>query len=232
MERALSAVFGGVLSGNQTGDGLSLSQLRVELLSGLTVALALVPEAVAFAFVAGVHPLVGLYAAFIVGLITMPTFALLWSVTMGTGALNTLFFVLFTRFRLRARAPSGKIGTRLLSGEVQDDEVEWDPGAGRVRAFRRRRLGALVIAEAPLADPPAGALAAALVDGIRATGLHALPWSKETRQLRERIARYQEELEAERARRLARSQVAAQPQSLPVGAQEDDLTGLPLPLEL
>ncbi|MEM7717924.1 MAG: SulP family inorganic anion transporter [Pseudomonadota bacterium] len=45
-------------------------QLRVELLSGLTVALALVPEAVAFAFVAGVHPLVGLYAAFIVGLIT------------------------------------------------------------------------------------------------------------------------------------------------------------------
>ena len=44
--------------------------LPTELLAGLTVALALVPEAVAFAFVAGVHPLVGLYAAFIVGLIT------------------------------------------------------------------------------------------------------------------------------------------------------------------
>lgn len=44
--------------------------LRAEVLAGLTVALALVPEAVAFAFVAGVHPLVGLYAAFIVGLIT------------------------------------------------------------------------------------------------------------------------------------------------------------------
>lgn len=43
---------------------------RTEILSGLTVALALVPEAVAFAFVAGVHPLVGLYAAFMVGLIT------------------------------------------------------------------------------------------------------------------------------------------------------------------
>ncbi|PAJ74243.1 sodium-independent anion transporter [Pseudoalteromonas sp. NBT06-2] len=40
-----------------------------DILSGLTVALALVPEAVAFAFVAGVEPLVGLYAAFIVGLI-------------------------------------------------------------------------------------------------------------------------------------------------------------------
>ncbi len=52
------------------GDGFSPQRLRIELLSGLTVALALVPEAVAFAFVAGVHPLVGLYAAFLVGLIT------------------------------------------------------------------------------------------------------------------------------------------------------------------
>ncbi len=41
-----------------------------DVLSGLTVALALVPEAVAFAFVAGVDPLVGLYAAFMIGLIT------------------------------------------------------------------------------------------------------------------------------------------------------------------
>ena len=49
---------------------ISPSEIRTEVLSGLTVALALVPEAVAFAFVAGVHPLVGLYAAFIVGLIT------------------------------------------------------------------------------------------------------------------------------------------------------------------
>ncbi len=43
---------------------------RTEVLAGLTVALALVPEAVSFSFVAGVHPLVGLYAAFIVGIIT------------------------------------------------------------------------------------------------------------------------------------------------------------------
>ncbi|PWJ22308.1 SulP family inorganic anion transporter [Jannaschia seohaensis] len=49
---------------------LTPSRLRVEILAGLTVALALVPEAVAFAFVAGVNPLVGLYAAFLVGLIT------------------------------------------------------------------------------------------------------------------------------------------------------------------
>ncbi|MEZ4924428.1 MAG: SulP family inorganic anion transporter [Crocinitomicaceae bacterium] len=44
--------------------------LKNELFSGLTVALALVPEAVAFAFVAGVDPLIGLYGAFMMGLIT------------------------------------------------------------------------------------------------------------------------------------------------------------------
>jgi SulP family sulfate permease len=49
---------------------LTFSQMRIEILAGFTVALALVPEAIAFAFVAGVAPLVGLYAAFIVGLIT------------------------------------------------------------------------------------------------------------------------------------------------------------------
>ncbi|GLX84349.1 sodium-independent anion transporter [Thalassotalea loyana] len=47
-----------------------VTSLKNDVLSGLTVALALVPEAVAFAFVAGVEPLVGLYAAFMVGLIT------------------------------------------------------------------------------------------------------------------------------------------------------------------
>jgi len=48
----------------------SQGSLKSELLSGLTVALALVPEAVAFAFVAGVSPVVGLYGAFFMGLIT------------------------------------------------------------------------------------------------------------------------------------------------------------------
>ena len=48
---------------------ISKSCIRGEILSGLTVALALVPEAVAFSFVAGVEPLVGLYAAFMVGLL-------------------------------------------------------------------------------------------------------------------------------------------------------------------
>ncbi len=43
---------------------------KIEVLSGLTVALALVPEAVAFALIAGLSPLTGLYAAFMMGLVT------------------------------------------------------------------------------------------------------------------------------------------------------------------
>jgi SulP family sulfate permease len=43
---------------------------KTEVLSGLTVALALIPEAVAFAFIAGLSPLTGLYAAFMMGLVT------------------------------------------------------------------------------------------------------------------------------------------------------------------
>lgn len=43
---------------------------KTEILAGLTVALALIPEAVAFALIAGLSPLTGLYAAFVMGLIT------------------------------------------------------------------------------------------------------------------------------------------------------------------
>lgn len=64
------ASFQGAAKRYLGGEPLTFSRFQIEILCGLTVALALVPEAVAFAFVAGVEPLVGLYAAFIVGLIT------------------------------------------------------------------------------------------------------------------------------------------------------------------
>ena len=73
---------------------LSASRMRIELLSGLTVALALVPEAVAFAFVAGVHPLVGLYAAFIVGLITALIGGRPGMISGATGALAVVMVAL------------------------------------------------------------------------------------------------------------------------------------------
>ena len=74
--------------------GLSLGRIRIELLSGLTVALALVPEAVAFAFVAGVHPLVGLYAAFMVGLITALIGGRPGMISGATGALAVVMVAL------------------------------------------------------------------------------------------------------------------------------------------
>lgn len=46
------------------------ASVKGDFLSGLTVALALVPEAVAFAFVAGIHPSIGLYSAFFIGLVS------------------------------------------------------------------------------------------------------------------------------------------------------------------
>ena len=73
---------------------LTPTRIRIELLAGLTVALALVPEAVAFAFVAGVHPLVGLYAAFLVGLITAIAGGRPGMISGATGALAVVMVAL------------------------------------------------------------------------------------------------------------------------------------------
>ncbi len=86
-----------------SGDGgpVGAAQLRTDVLAGLTVALALVPEAVAFAFVAGVHPLVGLYAAFIVGLITAVFGGRPGMISGATGALAVVMVSLVARARHR-----------------------------------------------------------------------------------------------------------------------------------
>ena len=71
-----------------------VSRFRIEVLAGLTVSLALVPEAVAFAFVAGVEPLVGLYAAFIMGFITSLTGGRPGMISGATGALAVVMVAL------------------------------------------------------------------------------------------------------------------------------------------
>jgi SulP family sulfate permease len=68
--------------------------MKNDVLSGITVALALVPEAVAFAFVAGVEPLVGLYAAFMVGLITACIGGRPGMISGATGALAVVMVAL------------------------------------------------------------------------------------------------------------------------------------------
>ena len=71
-----------------------VATVKNDMLSGLTVALALVPEAVAFAFVAGVEPLVGLYAAFMVGLITACIGGRPGMISGATGALAVVMVAL------------------------------------------------------------------------------------------------------------------------------------------
>jgi len=72
----------------------NFAEAKTNLLSGLTVALALVPEAIAFAFVAQVHPLVGLYAAFMVGLITSLIGGRPGMISGATGALAVVMVAL------------------------------------------------------------------------------------------------------------------------------------------
>ncbi len=71
-----------------------VATVKNDVLSGFTVALALVPEAVAFAFVAGVEPLVGLYAAFMVGLITACIGGRPGMISGATGALAVVMVAL------------------------------------------------------------------------------------------------------------------------------------------
>ena len=97
MRSALAALAKNITPPNLSimqDEGWSVARVRTELLSGLTVALALVPEAVAFAFVAGVHPLVGLYAAFLVCLITALIGGRPGMISGATGALAVVMVAL------------------------------------------------------------------------------------------------------------------------------------------
>ena len=95
-----------------------------DILSGLTVALALVPEAVAFAFVAGVDPLVGLYAAFMIGLITSIFGGRPGMISGATGALAVVMVSLVAQGNAMG-APSENLGlfylflTVILMGCIQ-----------------------------------------------------------------------------------------------------------------
>lgn len=85
-----------------------------DILSGFTVALALVPEAVAFAFVAGVDPLVGLYAAFMVGLITSLFGGRPGMISGATGALAVVMVTLVARGNDMGRTPGEQLGLYYL----------------------------------------------------------------------------------------------------------------------
>jgi len=64
---------------------------------------------------------------------------------------------------------------------VRADEVVWDARVEAVAARRVVRFGDLVLEEKPLQEPPSGAAAAAMVEGLRSLGLAALPWDDASR---------------------------------------------------
>lgn len=87
---------------------------KTEVLSGLTVALALVPEAVAFAIIAGLSPLTGLYAAFVMGLITSVFGGRPGMISGATGAVAVVIVALSLSY-----GPEYVFATVVLAGIIQ-----------------------------------------------------------------------------------------------------------------
>jgi SulP family sulfate permease len=87
---------------------------KTEVLSGLTVALALIPEAVAFALIAGLSPLTGLYAAFVMGLVTSIFGGRPGMISGATGAVAVVIVALAI-----SHGPEYIFATVVLAGIIQ-----------------------------------------------------------------------------------------------------------------
>ncbi|HKT18803.1 MAG TPA: ATP-dependent helicase HrpB [Stellaceae bacterium] len=75
-----------------------------------------------------------------------------------------------------------------FTADIETTElVEWSHGEEAVLARRRRMLGALILEDKPLRDPPQERVLAALCQGIRELGLGVLPWTREAEGLRQRV---------------------------------------------
>lgn len=87
---------------------------KIEVLAGLTVALALIPEAVAFALIAGLSPLTGLYAAFVMGLVTAILGGRPGMISGATGAVAVVIVALAV-----SHGPEYVFATVILAGLIQ-----------------------------------------------------------------------------------------------------------------
>jgi ATP-dependent helicase HrpB len=91
------------------------------------------------------------------------------------------------RILLAAPITQAEIETRFADQIESADEVSFDRGAMALRARRRKSLHAITLSEAPLALEPSEATAQIFADGLIAAGLDQLPWSKPTKQWRDRV---------------------------------------------
>ena len=77
---------------------------------------------------------------------------------------------------------------RHFAGQIETaDEISFDRGAMALRARRKKTLHAITLSEAPLALQPSAETARVLADGLISVGLDKLPWSKASKQWRDRV---------------------------------------------
>jgi ATP-dependent helicase HrpB len=91
------------------------------------------------------------------------------------------------RILLAVRITLDEIEAHFADQIETSDEVTFDRGAMALRARRRRALHAVTLSEAPLALSPSADTARVLADGLVAAGLDRLPWSKPSKQWRDRV---------------------------------------------
>lgn len=90
---------------------------------------------------------------------------------------------------LSAAAIEGALVEELFGDRIESGtQLSFDPATGAVQARRGRRLGAIMLSQGRDTRAPEEEMAAALVEGVRAHGLHLLPWSEAARSLRRRTA--------------------------------------------
>jgi ATP-dependent helicase HrpB len=93
-----------------------------------------------------------------------------------------------SRIRLAAPFDAAWLERHFADRIREERSVAWDRQTGAVRARRILRFGALILKETALTDAEPEAIARALLEALRAEGLHHLPWTKQALQLRGRIA--------------------------------------------
>jgi len=92
------------------------------------------------------------------------------------------------RVHLAAAVPLTELRELHAARIAREDRVSWDGERGLVRAERAERLGAIVLASAPLSEPDKAAVAATLCRAIRAAGMGSLGWTDQAQQLQARVA--------------------------------------------
>jgi ATP-dependent helicase HrpB len=93
-----------------------------------------------------------------------------------------------SRIFLAARVALEDLERYIADQITVEQQIEWDPREAAVVAREQERLGAIVLAERPLRTADPEAIRAALLDGVRRSGVAALAWSREARSLRQRLA--------------------------------------------